>query len=50
MADSDGDDAFGQRLPEAPAFGHAPVAFVPPPGDNARIDAAARAILAGELG
>jgi len=50
MADSDGDDAFGQRLPEAPAFGHAPVAFVPSPGDHARIDAAARAILAGELG
>ena len=41
---------FGQQLHEAPAFGHTPVAFVPPPGDHERIDAAARAILAGDKG
>ncbi len=45
-----GDGKFGQPLHEAPAFPHAPVAFVPPPGDHARIDAFARAILAGETG
>lgn len=48
-ADTD-DGTFGQPLHEAPAFPHAPVAFAPPPGDHARIDAAARAVLAGEPG
>lgn len=42
--------AFGQQLHEAPAFGHTPVAYVPPPGDHERIDALARAILAGDAG
>jgi len=41
---------FGQQLHEAPAFGHTPVVFVPPPGDHERIDEAARAILAGDKG
>lgn len=44
------DPEFGQQLHEAPAFGHTPVAFVAPPGDSERIDAAARAILAGNRG
>ncbi len=42
------DQRFAQPLHEAPAFGHVPVAFVPPPGDHESIDAAARGILAGE--
>jgi hypothetical protein len=49
MATADSPE-FGQQLHEAPAFGHTPVAFVPPPGDHERIDALARAILAGEKG
>jgi len=50
MAPEEKHAGFPQPLHEAPAFGHAPVAFVPPPGDHERVDAAARGILAGESG
>lgn len=50
MAPDAKDQGFEQPLHEAPAFGHAPVAFVPPPDDHERIDAAARGILAGTPG
>jgi len=50
MSTHEDEAAFSQQLHEAPAFGHAPLAFVPPPGDHERIEAAARAVLAGEPG
>lgn len=50
MAEDDKRPVFSQPLHEAPAFGDAPVAFVPPPGDRETIDEAVRAILAGETG
>jgi len=45
-----GDDANlpGQQLPLGPALGGAPEPFVPGPDDRARVDAAVRAVLAGD--